>query len=83
MASWDGFEDDQSNSDEIPPSPIHSPFSAAFNITPRPPGILTNGVREVPASVHKHPEDLYDALEVEFQQAMIQNPEKRHKTQII
>jgi IS30 family transposase len=82
MASWDGFEDDQSNSSEIPPSPIRSPFSAAFNTTPRPPGILTNGVREVPASVHEHPEDLYDALEVEFQQAMIQNPEKRHKTRI-
>jgi len=79
MSSWDGFDDSHSNSGCF--SPIRSPFSAAFN-SPRPPGILTNGVREVPDSIHEHPEDLYNALEVEFRQAMIQNPEKRYKTQI-
>jgi hypothetical protein len=57
------------------------PFSAAFN-TPRPPGILTNSVREVPFSVSGYPEDLYDALEIEFQQAMLQNSERKHKTRV-
>jgi hypothetical protein len=81
MSSWDGFEDDDRSNADASPSPIRSPFSAAFN-TPRPPGILTNGVREVPSSVSRHPEDLYDALEVEFQQAMLQNPQKKHKTRV-
>jgi hypothetical protein len=47
-----------------------SPFRAAFN-TPRPDGIPTNGVGEVPPTVSEYPEDLYDILQVGFGQAMI------------
>jgi len=66
---------------EYLPSLTRPPFSTAFN-TPRPPGILTNGVREIPANVREYPEDLYDALQVGFEQAMIRNPEERHETWI-
>jgi len=50
------------------PSLTRRPFSTAFN-TPRPPGILTNGVREIPANVREYPEVLYDALQVGFEQS--------------
>jgi hypothetical protein len=80
MASWSEFKDDFSSGD-ISSSSARSPFNTAFN-TPRPPNILTNGVREVPNSVREYSEDLYDALQIEFKQAIIYNPEKRHKTRI-
>jgi hypothetical protein len=80
-SSWNGCDDnDRSNNDVSPRSPP-SPFSAAFN-TPRPAGILTNDVREVPSSVGEHPEDLYDALEVQFKREVLNNPEKKPKTRI-
>ena len=43
---------------------LSSPFSTAF-YTPRPPDIQI-GVRDVPPFLSQHPEDLYDALEIEF-----------------
>ena len=80
MSSWDGLSDGE-NSDDMYESPPRSPFSTAFN-TPRPAGIITNGVKEVPPSFNEHPEDLYDTLQVEFEQAMIHNPERKHKTHV-
>ena len=62
MLSWNGFEDGDDN--EEPSPPPSSPFSTAFH-TPRPLGIQT-GVRDVPPDLSEHPEDLYDALEIEF-----------------
>jgi hypothetical protein len=82
MSSWSGVSDGEGSDGNIPKSPIRSPFSAAFNTTPRPPGILTNGAREVPAGLREHPEDLYDTLQVEVEQAMIHNPEKKNKARI-
>jgi hypothetical protein len=81
MSSWNGFEDGDDN-DELPQSPPapSSPFSTAFH-TPRPPGIQT-GVRDVPPDLSEHPEDLYDTLEVEFNKAMIKNPNRRNKTRL-
>jgi hypothetical protein len=77
MSSWNGFEDGDVNNEYSTPS---SPFSTAFR-TPRPPGIET-GVREVPSTLSEHPEDLYDALEVEFNKAIINNPSRRNKTRL-
>jgi hypothetical protein len=56
-------------------------ISIPYN-TPCPPSILTNGVRKVPANLREHPEDLCDALQIKFNQAVIQNPEKKHKNWI-
>ena len=81
--SWNGFEDSDSGSGELslsPPPTPSSPFSAAFR-TPRPAGIQT-GVRDVPPGLSEHPEDLYDALEVEFGKAMIYNPKKKNKARL-
>jgi hypothetical protein len=81
MSSWKGIEDDDANNQAPPsPTPPSSPFSAAFR-TPRPPGIQT-GVRGVPPHLSEHPEDLYDALEVEFDKAMIKNPNRRNKARL-
>lgn len=81
MSSWNGIEDDDANNQAPPsPTPPSSPFSAAFR-TPRPPGIQT-GVRGVPPHLSEHPEDLYDALEVEFDKAMIKNPNRRNKARL-
>jgi hypothetical protein len=81
MSSWNGFEDGDDN-DELPqsPSPPASPVSTALR-TPRPPGIQT-GVRDVPPDLSEHPEDLYDALEIEFNKAMIQNQSRRNKARL-
>jgi hypothetical protein len=81
MSSRGGFGDDNHSDGDTSPSPERSPFSTAFN-TPCLASIITNGIREVPASASEHPEDLYDALEVEFQQAMLYNLERKHETQI-
>jgi hypothetical protein len=81
MSPWKGFNDNHDNHDQLPsPSPPSNPFSAAFR-APRPPGIQT-GIRDVPPSVSQHPEDLYDALEVEFNKAMIHNPNRRNKSRL-
>lgn len=78
MSSWNGFEDGDSGSGVLLSSPPRSPFSAAFR-TPRPAGIQS-GVRDVPPDLSEHPEDLYDAIEVEFGKAMIHNPNKASHT---
>jgi hypothetical protein len=81
MSSWNGFEDDNDNDDQQrSPSPPPSPFSTAFR-TPRPPGIIT-GMRDVPPDLSQHPEDLYDALQVEFDKAMVHNPSRRNKARV-
>jgi hypothetical protein len=81
MSDWSGFDDADNNQNGSPsPSPASSPFSAAFR-TPRPSSIQT-GVRDVPPALSEHPEDLYDALQVEFDKAMIKNPNRRNKTRL-
>jgi hypothetical protein len=81
MSSWDGFDDEDPDSQHPPsPTPPSSPFSTAFR-TPRPPGIQT-GMRDVPPRLSEHPEDLYDALQVEFDKAMVNNPNRRNKTRL-
>jgi hypothetical protein len=79
MSEWSGIDDDE-NADNQNVSPLSSPFSAAFR-TPRPSGIQT-GVKNVPPALSEHPEDLYDALQVEFEKAMINNPNRRNKTRL-
>jgi hypothetical protein len=36
----------------------------------------------VPSNLSDHPKDLYDALEVEFNKAIINNPTRRNKTRL-
>jgi hypothetical protein len=82
MSSWSGIEDDDDNARTHPLSLSResSPFLAAFH-TPRPPGIQT-GMRDVPPNLSQHPEDLYDALQVEFDKAMVKNLTRRNKTRL-
>jgi hypothetical protein len=51
------------------------------HFVPRLPCIQT-GVRDVPPDLSEHPEDLYDALEIEFNKAMIHNQSRRNKAQL-
>jgi hypothetical protein len=71
MSLWNGIEDGESSDGGLASisSPPSSPFSTAFR-TPRPPSIQT-GVRDVPPSLSQHPEDLYYALQVEFDKAIV------------
>jgi hypothetical protein len=81
MSSWNGFQDgDDNDARQTSPTPPSPPFSSAFR-TPRPPGIET-GVRTVPPSFSQHLEDLYDALEVEFNKALIHNSNRRNKARL-
>jgi hypothetical protein len=80
MSEWSGIDDDENNADNQNVSPLFSPFSAAFR-TPRSSGIQT-GVRDVPPAFSEHPEDLYDALQVEFKKAIINNLNRRNKTRL-
>jgi hypothetical protein len=38
--------------------------------------------RDVPPTLSEHPEDLYDALEVEFNRAIIHNPNRKNKARV-
>jgi hypothetical protein len=78
MSSWNRFKDgDDNDARQTSFTPPYSPFFNAFR-TPRPSGIKTD-IRTVPPSLSQYPEDLYNALKVEFNKALIYNFNWRNK----